>query len=138
MLAFYECLSSQEIIWCPSVDTWFAPPWSRVELQESWIGIVIVIHLHYCRLIATSITVIRCTKYGHDILLMTPIITLHNQLVCTCHERQAVALVELFTNVLSKSKACTARRYPPRSGPFLEASPTDAFRDNPAAAKSMD
>ena len=104
---------SQEIIRSPSVYAWFTSPWGWVELQERRFGLVIVIHLHDGGLIAAPIAVIRCAEYGNDVLVVTPIVSLHYELVRPRHERQTVPLVKLFAHILTKREARTTGRYPP-------------------------
>jgi hypothetical protein len=44
---------------------------------------------------------------------MTPVVSIHDQLMCPTDEIQSVCLIELFTNVLAERIACSSWRDAP-------------------------
>ena len=73
MLSVY----SQKVVGRAPSDVRLAAPRSRVKDQE--VVIHLLITLHYTSLVTASVTVVRCRKYCHNLLLMTPIIALKIQ-----------------------------------------------------------
>jgi hypothetical protein len=84
---------------------------SRIKLQE-W-AIHELIYFHYCCFISTSIAIIWSREYCDDILLVTPIVSIHYKLMCSAHKTQAICLIELLANVLSKGISRTSWRNAP-------------------------
>ena len=66
------------------------PPRSRVELQEGLIKVLV--DLHYRPLVPAPITVIGSRKNSNDLLLVAPVVTLHDELVSSCDEREPIHL----------------------------------------------
>ncbi|BAT10805.1 Os10g0410650, partial [Oryza sativa Japonica Group] len=58
----------KEIIRCSPCHIWFTSPRSWFKLQECVIPAVINLQ-DGCH-VATAITIIRCTEYGHDLLFL--------------------------------------------------------------------
>lgn len=73
----------------------------------------LLIDLHHGGLVAAAIAVVRRGEDGHDIVVLTPVVTLHHELMSACDEREAVVVVELFRDVLAEGVAGTARRDSP-------------------------
>lgn len=61
-----------------------------------------LINLHDGSLITTSVAVIGCTENGHHVPVLTPIISLHDQLMRSSHQCQPVVVIKRFTDVLSE------------------------------------
>src|SRR4051794_792439 len=66
-----------------------------------------LVNFHYCGLIAASVAVVWRTKDRDHVSVLTPIISLHHQLMCSRYQRQAVVVVEGLRNVLAECVACT-------------------------------
>jgi len=103
--------NSEEIIWCSPCHIWFTSPRSWLKLNK-WV-IPAVINLKDGCHVATPVTVIRCTEYGHHLLFMCPVITLHNQLMSPGYKFKIVGVIKLFRYVLAKSVSSASRRYAP-------------------------
>ena len=69
--------SSEEVVGGAARYVRFASARRWVEDQE--VVIHLLITLHYTSLVTASVTVVRCRKYCHNLLLMTPIIALKIQ-----------------------------------------------------------
>ena len=72
-----------------------------------------VVDLHYRRLVAAPVAVVRSGEDRDDALIVLPLVPLHNELVCSGDEVQAVDVGELFGDVLAEGVAGPARRYAP-------------------------
>lgn len=68
--------------------------WGRVKLKESIFEMFV--DLHDRALIAAPVTVVRSTEDGNYIFLMTPVVTLHYELMGPRNKRQAIIVIELF------------------------------------------
>lgn len=107
----YRSGTLQEVVGCPASDMGFSSSRSWIELQE---GILeSIIKLHDRCLVATAVTVVRCTEDGHYILVVTPIVALHDQLMGSGDQREAVAVIEGLRDVLTKGVASTSGRDTP-------------------------
>jgi hypothetical protein len=62
----------------------------------------VLVDLHDCSLIPASITVVWSRKNGDHILVVAPIVALHDQLMCAGHQCQTIVVIELLRNVLAK------------------------------------
>ena len=91
----------------------FSSPWSRIKNKE--IIVHRFIYLHDTSFVSTSITIVWCREYRHNLLLVTPIIAGHHQLMSSCYCFKAILLNELVRNVLSKCIPSSSRRYTPSS-----------------------
>ena len=91
----------------------FSSPRSRIKNKE--IIVHRFIYLHDTSFVSTSITIVWCREYCHDLLLVTPIIASHHQLMSSCYCFKAILLNELVRNVLSKCIPSSSRRYTPSS-----------------------
>lgn len=101
----------QKIIRDTSVTIrWFlllAGAWRRVELEE---GILqVLVDFHDSSLVAAAIAIVGCTEDCDYMFLVTPVVALHHQLMCTRHQREAVVVVELLGNILPKSVSSSSR-----------------------------
>jgi hypothetical protein len=72
-----------------------------------------VVDLHYRGLVAAPVAVVRSGKDRDDALIVLPLVSLHNELVCPGDEVQAVDVRELLGDVLAKGVAGPTRRYAP-------------------------
>jgi hypothetical protein len=61
----------------------------------------------------TSVAVIGRAEDGDNILVMAPVIALHDQLMRSRHQSQTVCMVELLRYVLTKGVPCASWRYAP-------------------------
>jgi len=85
--------------------------WARVKLQESILQMLI--NLHDSCLVTTSVAVIWSRENGDNISILRPIVPLHDQLMCSCNERQAVVVIERLRYILPKRIPCSSWRYSP-------------------------
>ena len=60
------------------------------------------INLHDRSLISTPITIIRSTEYGDQLLVVSPIVPFHHQLMSSANQRKSIGVIKLLSNVLSK------------------------------------
>lgn len=97
---------SQEVVWCSPADHGFASSRAGIELQESVLQMFI--NFHDGSLITTSVTIIGGTENGHNVPVLAPVVSLHDQLMCSRHEGEAVVVVERFGDVLPECIACTS------------------------------
>ena len=58
--------------------------------------------------LTTSVAVVGCAEDGNNILVMAPVVALHDQLMRSRHQSQTICLVELLRYVLTKGVACTS------------------------------
>jgi len=56
----------------------------------------------------TSVAVVGCAEDGDNILVMAPVVALHDQLMRSRHQSQTICLVELLRYVLTKGVACAS------------------------------
>ncbi len=63
--------------------------------------------------LTTSVAVVGCAEDGDDILVMAPVVALHDQLMRSRHQSQTICMVELLRYVLAKCVACASWRYAP-------------------------
>jgi hypothetical protein len=78
-----------------------------VELEER--PIHEFIHFHYGSLVAAAVTIIGRGENCDDVFLVTPIVSIHDQLMSPAHQTQAICLVELFTYILAEGVPGTSR-----------------------------
>lgn len=72
-----------------------------------------LINLHDCGLVAATVTVIRCGKYRDNVSVLAPVVALHDQLMGSGDQGQAVVVVESLADVLSEGVASTSGAYSP-------------------------
>mmetsp|Transcript_33159 Transcript_33159/g.72296 ORF Transcript_33159/g.72296 Transcript_33159/m.72296 type:complete len:219 (+) Transcript_33159:322-978(+) len=72
-----------------------------------------LVDLHDCRLIATTVAVVGRGEDGDDVAVVAPIIAFHHKLMGTGDELEPISVVELLRNVLTECVARSARRYAP-------------------------
>jgi len=101
----------QEVVGRSSTDHWLAGARTGVELQEGVFEMLV--DLHDCSLIAASVAVIGRTEYSHHIPILTPVVSLHHQLMCSCNQGQTVVMIECLGDVLTESVARASWTYPP-------------------------
>lgn len=65
------------------------------------------VDLHDGGLVAAAVAVVGRAEDGDHVLLVRPVVALHDQLVGPRHERQAVVVVELLGDVLPECVSCT-------------------------------
>lgn len=73
----------------------------------------VLVNLHDCGLVTTAVAVIRGGKYRNDVSVLTPVVALHDQLVGSGDQSQAVVVVEGFADVLTKRVTSTSWAYAP-------------------------
>jgi hypothetical protein len=64
-----------------------------------------LVNLHDGGLITASVAVVRCAEDGHHISILAPIVALHDELMRSCDQGQAIIVVERLADVLTKSIA---------------------------------
>jgi len=96
----------EEVVWSPATDHGLTSSRARVKLQE---GILqVLINLHNGRLVAASVAIVGGTEYGDHVPILAPIVTFHNQLMCSGDQRQSIVVIECFRDVLSECVASTS------------------------------
>ena len=73
----------------------------------------IIIHLHYRRLVTTSVAIVGGRENGHYSSVMLPLITLHNKLMSSGNKVKIVNVGELFSDILPERVPCTSGRNSP-------------------------
>ena len=81
-----------------------------------------LVDFHYCCLVAASVAVVGRGEDRHDVPLVSPVIPVHDQLMCTCNPRQAIRVVELLRNILTETITSTARADAP-TAPVIRVRP---------------
>ena len=72
-----------------------------------------VVELHERGLVAAAVAVVGRAEDGDDVLVVRPVVALHDQLVGARNERQPVAVVEALGDVHAKREPGAARRDAP-------------------------
>ena len=72
-----------------------------------------LIDFHNSGLVAASEAIVGCREDSHDVALVTPVVSVHDELMGTGNSLQAICLVELLGDVLAEGVARTARRDAP-------------------------
>jgi len=72
---------------------WLTLARSRIELQKDVLHLLV--ELHDGCLIAAPIAIVWCAEDGDDVAIVAPIEPLHDELMGSADERQAVVVVEL-------------------------------------------
>jgi len=67
-----------------------------------------VIDLHYCRLVTASVAVVGSGEDSHDLPVVLPLVTLHDELMGSGDEVQSIDVGELFCDVLPKGVSSSA------------------------------
>eukprot|EP00191_Tetraselmis_sp_GSL018_P009702 CAMPEP_0177609358 /NCGR_PEP_ID=MMETSP0419_2-20121207/19034_1 /TAXON_ID=582737 /ORGANISM="Tetraselmis sp., Strain GSL018" /LENGTH=120 /DNA_ID=CAMNT_0019104253 /DNA_START=194 /DNA_END=557 /DNA_ORIENTATION=- len=101
----------EEVVWRPPRDLWLSPSRRRLKLVELLPHVLV--QLHDRGLVPTAVAVVRGAEYSHHVLLVAPVVSLHDQLMRTGHQLEAVGVVELLADVLAKSVPGSSRRDPP-------------------------
>mmetsp|Transcript_87065 Transcript_87065/g.186627 ORF Transcript_87065/g.186627 Transcript_87065/m.186627 type:complete len:259 (-) Transcript_87065:219-995(-) len=65
----------------------------------------VLIDLHDRCLVAAPIAIVRCGEDGDDLLVVAPSVTIHDELVRPCNQREAIALVKFLGAILAKGVA---------------------------------
>jgi len=82
----------EEVVWCSSADHGLTRSRAWVELQESILQMLV--NLHDGCLVTTSVAVVGGTEDGHHVPILAPVVALHDQLMCSGHQRQAIVVIE--------------------------------------------
>jgi len=69
----------------------------------------LIVKFHDGGLISTTITVVGRGEDGDNIPIVTPIVSLHNQLMSSRNERYTIRMVKSLRNVLAKRVASSPR-----------------------------
>lgn len=89
----------------------FATPWGWIECLE--IMIHLLIYFHYACLVTTPITVIRCREYCDYCLVVTPVVSIHYQLMGSCDQLQIIGVIKVLRDILSKCETSATWRNAP-------------------------
>jgi hypothetical protein len=73
----------------------------------------VLVNLHDRSLVSTSIAIIRGTKDGHDVSLLTPVVTFHNQLMGSANEGETIIMVKGLGDILAERVSGSSRRNSP-------------------------
>ena len=85
-------------------------------------GVDTVVNLHNGRLVSAPVAVIGGTKNRHHSLVVLPLVALHDELVGSANEAQAIHMTKLFCNVLAECIPCPAGTYSPTT-PIVRITP---------------
>ena len=137
---FVSFFLSQEIVRRTPSHMWLSTSRRRIKDQE--VVLHLFVDLHDACFITASIAVVRCWEDSHDLLFMTPVVTLklkklsslqkrqygmfkntmkflrfdtysHDELMCSSNCLKTILLDELVRNILSESVASTSWRNTP-------------------------
>lgn len=89
----------------------------------------IFINQHDRSLVAAPVAVVGSTENSDHVMIMAPVIPIRDKLVSSCDESQVVRMIELQTDINSKSKPSASGRSRP-SRPVVRVAP-DKVRDGP-------
>lgn len=81
-----------------------------------------LVNLHDRSLVATSVAVVRRTENGHYVAILTPIVSLHHQLMRSGNQSQAIVVIESLRDVLAERISCSSRTDTP-STPIIRIAP---------------
>lgn len=76
-------------------------------------AVQLLVDLHDGCLVATAVAVVGCTKDRDNIVVVGPVVALHDQLVGSRNELEAIGVVVLLGHILSKRVASATRRDTP-------------------------
>lgn len=91
----------EEVVGRPSGNVRLATSGCRVELQEGVLQCVV--EFHYGCLVPTTVTVVGRREYCYHISVMTPVVSLHDELMRARHECESIRVVERLGDVLAES-----------------------------------
>lgn len=92
---------SQEVVWRAQADVRdLGLARSRVELEE--IILDELVDLHYGSLVSASVAVVGSREDCDDVALVSPVVSVHDQLMGTCDSGQPVRVVELLGDILTE------------------------------------
>lgn len=89
-----ETARSQEVVRCPLRHVRFTTTRRRVEHKELMIHLLV--HFHYTCLVSAPVAVVWRREYRHNGLLVTPIVTIHDQLMRPRDHLQVVRVIEVL------------------------------------------
>jgi len=106
-------VESQKVVGRSSSDMGLSSSWSRVKLDE---GVAhVLVDLHDGSLVSASVAVVGSREDGHHVLLVSPVVSLHDQLMSSADQSQAVVAIEGLRDVLAKGVASSSRGDSPSS-----------------------
>ena len=68
-----------------------------------------IIYFHNGRLITTAVAIVGSRKNSHNLAIVLPLITFHDQLMGASNKVEAVNVRKLFRNVLAKGVTSSTR-----------------------------
>lgn len=71
------------------------------------------IDFHDCCFIPASVTIVGRREDSDDVSFLTPVVSVHDQLMSSSNEFEVVGMVELLGDVLSESVPCSPGRNSP-------------------------
>ena len=110
----------QKVVRSFSIDMRLSSSRCWIELKKALVQHFV--NFHYCSLITTSVAIVGSAEDCNDVHFMTPIVPVHNKLMSTRYQIQAILMVELLGYVLAKCKAGPAGADAP-SGPIVRVGP---------------
>mmetsp|Transcript_28058 Transcript_28058/g.63438 ORF Transcript_28058/g.63438 Transcript_28058/m.63438 type:complete len:212 (+) Transcript_28058:167-802(+) len=118
-------LASQEVLGSLSAHSHFlrvgfASPWRRVKLNE--FRMHVFVDLHDRGLVPASVAVVGRAEQSDYRVLVRPVVSLHDQLMCSDNKLEAVDVVEMLRNILSEGVSCSSRADSP-SNPVVRVAP---------------
>jgi hypothetical protein len=82
-------------------------------IEDEEVVVHLLVDFHDSGLVAAPVAVVWRRKDGHDLLLVTPVVSVHHQLVGARDRLQPVLLVELRRHVHAERVARAAGAHPP-------------------------
>lgn len=81
-------------------------------MSRYWCDLQIILHelvdLHYGGLVSASVAVVRGGEDSDDVALVSPVVSVHDQLMGTRDSSEAVRVVKLLRDVLTETVASTS------------------------------
>jgi len=108
---FFLLLLSQKVVGGAPGNMGLSAAWRWIEDEE--VVVHLLIDLHYSGLVAAPVAVVWRRKDGHDLLLVTPVVSVHHQLVGARDCLKPVLLVELGGHVHAEGVSGAAGAHPP-------------------------
>lgn len=89
----------KEMLACKAKKKSWLPTRAAANLQ----GVLqMLINLHNRSLVTTSITVIGSAENRHHISILAPVVSFHDQLVCSGYQCKTIVMIECFRDVLTE------------------------------------
>lgn len=102
----HEIIRNSLLCWFRSLISW-----RRVKRDD--VLFACLVNFHDCSLVATTITIIWGTEQGHDLIIVSILESIHDQLVSSHDLRKLIYMIKLLRAILPESVSRPARRDAP-------------------------